>query len=148
MGFLFLNILLVILLRGFGKSRFHEIIYEVTPHIAWLIAINQIFLHLFNKGVVTPRWFFNIKQTHICTHTHTQVSSFHRVPHHHHLYPNHARTCHLHTHTCTRAYSYYMNIVLPFTYPSNEPPSTLNNIFNTHAEIPWVGRYCWIFLCT
>ncbi|CAO1336896.1 unnamed protein product [Diamesa serratosioi] len=53
--FLLLNIILIVILRFCGKSRFRGFIWEVAPHIAWLIAIKQLFLQLFLKGSVTPR---------------------------------------------------------------------------------------------
>ncbi|XP_055634057.1 adenylate cyclase type 3 [Toxorhynchites rutilus septentrionalis] len=53
--FLTLNIILVLLLRFCGKSRFRRCIWEVAPHAAWLLAIKQLFLQLFLKGTVTPR---------------------------------------------------------------------------------------------
>lgn len=50
-----LNTGLMIFLRLCGKSRFKGAIWEVAPHLAWLLAILQLFLQLFFKGSVTPR---------------------------------------------------------------------------------------------
>ncbi|XP_053673323.1 adenylate cyclase type 3 [Anopheles nili] len=53
--FLFINVFLAVVLRFFGRSRFRGIIWEIAPHLAWLLAIMQLFLQLFLKGSVTPR---------------------------------------------------------------------------------------------
>nr|XP_029727324.1 adenylate cyclase type 3-like [Aedes albopictus]XP_029727325.1 adenylate cyclase type 3-like [Aedes albopictus]XP_029727326.1 adenylate cyclase type 3-like [Aedes albopictus]XP_029727327.1 adenylate cyclase type 3-like [Aedes albopictus] len=53
--FLVLNIILAVVLRFGGKGRFRGFIWEVAPHAAWLMAIMQLFVHLFLKGSVTPK---------------------------------------------------------------------------------------------
>ncbi|XP_050076662.1 adenylate cyclase type 3 [Anopheles maculipalpis] len=53
--FLTINIVLAIVLRFCGRGRFRGIIWEIAPHLAWLLAIKQLFLQLFLKGSVTPR---------------------------------------------------------------------------------------------
>lgn len=58
MGFLAINILLVVLLRVFKRTQYSEIAYEVSPYVAWLVATIQICFHLFFKGTVTPRLVF------------------------------------------------------------------------------------------
>ncbi|XP_058057684.1 adenylate cyclase type 3 [Anopheles bellator] len=53
--FLTINVALAIVLRFCGRGRFRGIIWEIAPHLAWLLAIKQLFLQLFLKGSVTPR---------------------------------------------------------------------------------------------
>lgn len=53
--FLLLNISLAVFLKFCGKSRFRGAIWEVSPLLAWIFAITQLFLQLFLKGTVTPR---------------------------------------------------------------------------------------------
>ncbi|XP_041775582.1 adenylate cyclase type 3 [Anopheles merus] len=53
--FLTINIVLAIVLRFCGRGRFRGVIWEIAPHLAWLLAIKQLFLQLFLKGSVTPR---------------------------------------------------------------------------------------------
>uniref|UniRef100_A0A182QTA8 Adenylate cyclase type 3 n=1 Tax=Anopheles farauti TaxID=69004 RepID=A0A182QTA8_9DIPT len=53
--FLTINVVLAIVLRFCGRGRFRGIIWEIAPHLAWLLAIKQLFLQLFLKGSVTPR---------------------------------------------------------------------------------------------
>lgn len=53
--FLLLNISLAVFLKFCGKSRFRGAVWEVSPLLAWIFAITQLFLQLFLKGTVTPR---------------------------------------------------------------------------------------------
>ncbi|KFB39059.1 AGAP009315-PA-like protein [Anopheles sinensis] len=53
--FLTVNVVLAIVLRFCGRGRFRGVIWEIAPHLAWLLAITQLFLQLFLKGSVTPR---------------------------------------------------------------------------------------------
>ncbi|XP_049536076.1 adenylate cyclase type 3 [Anopheles darlingi] len=53
--FLTINVALAIVLRFCGRGRFRGIVWEIAPHLAWLLAIKQLFLQLFLKGSVTPR---------------------------------------------------------------------------------------------
>ncbi|CAG9798079.1 unnamed protein product [Chironomus riparius] len=53
--FLILNISLAVLLKFCGKSRFRGAIWEISPLLAWLFAITQLFLQLLLKEAVTPR---------------------------------------------------------------------------------------------
>lgn len=53
--FLLLNISLAVFLKFCGKSRFRGAVWEISPLLAWIFAITQLFLQLFLKGTVTPR---------------------------------------------------------------------------------------------
>lgn len=54
-AFLLLNVLLIIIVKIFKRSKHRGFLYDVTPLLAWLIAILQLFLQLIMKGAVTPR---------------------------------------------------------------------------------------------
>ncbi|KAG4080688.1 hypothetical protein HA402_013218 [Bradysia odoriphaga] len=53
--FLLLNVLLIIILKIFKRSKHRGILYDVTPMVAWIIAILQLLLQLLMKITITPR---------------------------------------------------------------------------------------------
>lgn len=54
--FLALNISLAVFLRVCGNHQYRGAIWEIAPLLAWLSAILQLFLQLFLREIVTPRW--------------------------------------------------------------------------------------------